>query len=609
MAKDYDIVGSFNDQRARNIDSERTVNLFEYVDPKGKKPKTLLMTSGIVDTDTNFEGISDGVRAQFFFNDMMYLVVGNGVYSLDLLMSLAFLGNINTSTGYVGIDANTHQVTFVDGVDGWVWDVDGSEFLQITDDSFPDQPLDICTLDGYTVVIDGSTPNFQLSSLNQSLIWGDGSQTFTADAATDLLTLSSSADFQTSVPVTVSTTGTLPAPLIAATTYYAIRVSATQIRLATTEANAFNNVFINLTTNGAPVNTIENTGQLQLGAISTHPGNVVACQTLHRRLFLFSEFFTEVWEDAGVGANLPFRRNNSLLMEVGTTGRGTVAAGFDVMIFLAQDRDGLGHVVQVSGVEPSPISTRALDYIFQNYAADENIGVSDARGFLIKENGLIFYRLNFTNANHTWVYNLSMSTQDDRRWHEEELLNGDRHPAQTHAYFGGKNYVGHYNQPTLYIISPDLLTNDGEVIKRMRIGRPFVPEGYNRTRIDRFHLDLVQAELEGILIAVQEEALLTESADEILTESALEILTEDEFIFGVGSQPFVYLSYSKDGGYTFTNRVKGLMGNVGQRSYRTVWRKLGVIPRGQAFVPKLEFYFTSPFNVLGAAWDYEILPE
>jgi len=51
------------------------------------------------------------------------------------------------------------------------------------------------------------------------------------------------------------------------------------------------------------------------------------------------------------------------------------------------------------------------------------------------------------------------------------------------------------------------------------------------------------------------------------------------------------------------------MGAIGQRTFRTVWRKLGVIPRGQAFVPKIEFFSNVPFIVLGAAWSFEVLPE
>jgi len=80
------------------------------------------------------------------------------------------------------------------------------------------------------------------------------SETFTANAGTDLLTVAR--DYLTGERVRVSSAGTLPAPLTAATNYYAIRVSATTIRLATTVANAFSNTFIDITTAGTGIHTI-----------------------------------------------------------------------------------------------------------------------------------------------------------------------------------------------------------------------------------------------------------------------------------------------------------------------------------------------------------------
>ncbi len=73
------------------------------------------------------------------------------------------------------------------------------------------------------------------------------------------------------------------------------------------------------TTTGTAIITLTNGGQLQLAQITSHPGTIVALKTLHRRLFIFSQNYTEVWENAGEGTNLPFRRNNGLLMEYGAS--------------------------------------------------------------------------------------------------------------------------------------------------------------------------------------------------------------------------------------------------------------------------------------------------
>lgn len=817
--QDYDLVGSYDNQRITTINAERTVNLFEYMDPQGKRPKVLLPTAGLVDTQLNFSTETMGSRAAFVFNNSktgtqeIYLVYGSSVFrvtgSTDALTTSKIgtftilvnnIPEVTTTTGYVGVDANQYQIIFVDGVAGWIWDTNSETWRQITDTGFPTKPIDVCYLDGFFVIANGNTNNFQLSAINQGMVWSGGSATFTANAATDILTLStSSANFATGVPVTLtrrtvavtftadaatdiftlnaanidfptgtavkfkavgtlpsplnatdvyytiavssssaspgtimvattlanamagvaidlttngagkntvfpvstftgdagldlltlntsnadfqtgtslkfSTTGTLPNPLNTTDTFYSIAVSPTStiggtIRVATTYANAIAGTYIDLTTNGtptnsvvsssslpapltttttyyvirlgtgsnndptdpgkiklalsyedaivgtaidittngAPINTITVSGQLQLGSITSHPGTIVACRTLHRRIFFFSQNYTEVWENAGLGANLPFRRNNSLLMEVGTPAIASVQVGFDRMFFLAQDNDGLAGIMEVRGTESLLVSNRALEYQLSQYALTPGVGVNDAWGILIKENGLIFYRLNFTHANHTFVLNVSMSTAESPKWHEEETLEFNRHPAQTHAYFGGVNYYGDYAKPLFYTVDDTVSTNNGEAIRRMRIGRQMTPEGYNRLRIDRFQVDLLQG-AEDIL-SLEDIDLWTEDSITITTESKIDIILETQEAISSDNNPVVFLQISRDGGQTFGNHLIAKMGKVGERTYRTVWRKLGTTPRGQGFVPKIEFYNNIPFVVLGASWDFENMPE
>lgn len=569
----YEIVGGFNNQRVPEIDSERSINCFPYFDPLSKDKQSLLGTSGLIRQNIDFGSITGGFRAEYVFNDIHFVVIGKNVLAIYTNNTFSILGQLNTNSGYIGISANTFQLVLVDGVNGWVYNTQTMEFVQITDPAFPAMPIDVTYLDGFTVVANGNTNLFQLSSFNQALVWGGGSTTFTMGAASaNIVTVLANSIYQKGTPVQFSG-GSLPAELVAGTTYYVIGLTGT------------NTIQVSATPGGGAVisvsggsGNITNNGQLQQGAITSDVGTIVACRTLHRRLFLFSQFFTEVWENAGAGTNLPFRRNNSLLMEYGTPSIGSISVGFDRMFFLSQDRDGLGAVMEVAGSQSVPISNRALDFQLAQYAANQQI--YDCRAFLVKENGLIFYRMNFTLANHTYVYDVTQSDPSNEAtkfWHEEEMLNGNRHVAQTHAYFNGKNYVGHYSQPILYQLSPTAYTNAGEAIRRCRIGRPSVPQGYQRTRVDRFQVDFLQG---------------------------------DPSIFTSPTpSPLAFLSISKDGGQTYGTILEAPMGRTGDRTFRTLWRKLGVIPRGQSFVPKLEFYNEIPFAIMGAAWFYEILPE
>jgi hypothetical protein len=615
---DYPIVGSYNNQRVLSIDAERTINLFEYIDQKGKKAHVLLPTSGLLNTNQQFVQTTGGFRRQFIFNNNEYSVVGNGVFLINAATNVvSLLGRIGTSVGYVGIDANTFQIIIVDGLNGWIYDTTANTFLQITDTNFPKAPIDVTNLDGFFSVPQGGTPNFFLSSLNQGMVWGGFNSTYTTAFATNnFLTVSATANLATGVPVAVAVapTGTLSAPLIGGPPqiYFAIRIDATRIALATTYANAIAGTQIVLTGDGNLVQTITVQGQLQQAAITTHPGNIVAIRTLHRFLFIFSAFFTEVWENYGAGQNLPFRRNNGLLMEYGCAAIGSVQVGFDRMFFLSQDKDGLGSVMQVTGSQSVPVSPRALDYQYSQYAGTPMVGVADCYGMLVKENGMIFYRMNFTLANATFVYNVSMSDPSSEAtmlWHEEQDIYGNRHPAQTHAYFNGNNYYGNYAAPILYQVSSAYQTNDGQPIPRIRIGKPMCPPGYQRQRIDRWQIDLVQGSALEVYSETLESDLLTELGVDITTELSINIETESGQVINDQRFPVVFFSYSKDGGQSYGSETRGLMGQIGDRTARTVWRKLGVTPRGQGFVPKIRFFNQLPFVVLGAAWAMDTLPE
>jgi len=623
--ENYELVGSYNNQQITSIDGERSINLYEYIDPRGKKQRSLNSTSGLINTNYNLLASSGGFRAQFVFQAFHYMVVGNSVLRVDSTGTVIRLGTlIGTVTGYVGIDANTFQVIFVDGDDGYIWDTIAATFSIITDTSFPAQPIDVCYLDGFFVVAAGGTNNFQLSSFNQGMVWGSASNVFTTSfvalpnqlivGASTISGVSGTANFATGIPVTLTlgVSGSLAGTGLAiSTTYFTIFVDATHIKLATTYANAIAGTAIAITANVTPTVNLVSAGQLQQASIISHPGTIVACRTLHRRLFLFSQFYTEVWENSGQGTNLPFRRNNALLIEFGTPAIGSISVGFDKLMFLSQNRDSLGSVQEIDGTQPMPASTRALDSQLAQYAAVSS--VADCRAFMVKENGMIFYRMNFTIADHTFVYNVTLSNpaggDEEKLWHEEETYTLNRHYAQTQAYFNGLNYVGDYKSPLLYVLDPNTYNNNGEIIPRKRIGKPIVPAAYQRTRIDRFQIDVVQGNVALLDFTQVPVEIITDSGFAIATETGAILITDQTQSVIAEQFPEVFLTWSKDGGQTFGFQLVAPMGTVGNRSYRTVWRKLGVVPRGQAFVPKIEYFNTGPFILMGASWAYETLPE
>lgn len=661
--QDYDIVGGYNNQHYTEIDAERSINLFVYLDSQSKKPKTLIKTSGLINNNSFYPDETLGFRQQFTFGDSVYSIIGTKVFRQVLPgLTVSLLGDIGgTGVGYAAITANTFQVLFVDGSTGWIYDIQTNLFIQITDPAFPTRPIDATYLDGFFIVANGETNTFQLSSFNQGLVWGVGSNTFTITVPTTNIVLTTGSTLNYQIGTIVDFFGVPPPPELSSTAFYYVVdiVDSVTFRVSATKGGT---PISFTTTNGA--GTVNNQGQLQLGSITSAPGTIQACRVLHRRLFLWAEYFCEVWENSGQGTNLPLRRNNSYLIEYGTPSIASIKVGFDKMFFLSQDQDGLGPVLQVNGTQAFPVSNRALDEKFSEYGALDQI--SDATSILIRENGLTFYRINFTKANATYIYDIDMSdpsSDSTRIWHEEWDLHENRHWGQTHAYIGGKNYYGDYRTPTLYIVDPNTDTNAGENIPRIRIGKPIIAPTYQRIRIDRFHLDVLQGDK---LFETVSEKFNADATTDIITLTNTFFILGSSIVFStlgslpsplvagttyyaipinstqlriatsysnaakgiyinlldngsspslieistpVSYNPTIFLSVSKDGGQSYGNKFLGTMGKVGERSSRSVWRKLGTIPRGQAFVPKIEFYQSVPFTILGASWVFEVLPE
>lgn len=86
------------------------------------------------------------------------------------------------------------------------------------------------------------------------------SDTFTADAGTDICTWTSTANIPSNIltgtRVRLTTTTTLPGGLATATDYYVIRVSDTTFKLATSYANAIAGTAINITDAGTGTHTV-----------------------------------------------------------------------------------------------------------------------------------------------------------------------------------------------------------------------------------------------------------------------------------------------------------------------------------------------------------------
>jgi len=167
---DYPIVTGYNRLQSPFLNPTSLTNAYVFLDSHtGRRYISHCMghDEGLI------VGSGPTIRAQYVFKDEMYVVSGDSVYRLDSGLVPNEIGQITTSTGYVGIASNETQVAFVDGAKIWIWDTVASSFTEPTSTFVPPNPSDVTSLDGYLIVIREGTSEWFLSELNNGLNWED----------------------------------------------------------------------------------------------------------------------------------------------------------------------------------------------------------------------------------------------------------------------------------------------------------------------------------------------------------------------------------------------------------------------------------------------------
>ena len=148
---------------------QRCINFLPEIDQKkGKTPSSLIGVPGLRDVITLGPGASKGYIE---VNGKLYAAVGQsfGEVSADLATFTA-LGSFS-GTARVTLVSNGLQVLVIDGLSGFVWDIDLMTWTQITDPGFVYGATQADFQDGYGVVALPDSQQFGISGLYNFLVW------------------------------------------------------------------------------------------------------------------------------------------------------------------------------------------------------------------------------------------------------------------------------------------------------------------------------------------------------------------------------------------------------------------------------------------------------
>lgn len=312
----------------------------------------------------------------------------------------------------------------------------------------------------------------------------------------------------------------------------------------------------------SPSNAVTPFDPLDIYTAEAAPENLVGMIATQENLYLLSQKHFEVFYDAGGTAGSTFARIQGAVFEIGCMAAFSIGKIGNQIFWLGQDKNGRGVVYAAQGLQPQRVSTQAIERVISGLA-----DLSGARAFTYQQAGHAFYCLNLPGATSTWVYD-----QATNLWHERAYFAAGsytRHPAECHAFAYQTNVVGDFSSGNLYALDPAVYTDNGNPIVRERTA-PHISKDDNRLFHSRFLLDMERGVgLDGV---------------------------------GQGTDPQAVLSWSNDGGHSWSNEHWASIGPIGKRRPRVQWRRLGQA-RDRVYRVRL----TDPVKVtlLGAEIDIE----
>lgn len=258
------------------------------------------------------------------------------------------------------------------------------------------------------------------------------------------------------------------------------------------------------------------------------------------QLWVFGLETTEIWYDAGLSGVPVQRYPGGGVIEQGTVSPWCIAKVGDSIMWVGRNQRGMAVVYQARGMQPTRVSNHSVEAAIN---ADTGDGLGQLTAYSYEEYGHYFYVLNSIitpGIDITWVYDLTTG-----QWHERGTWDGTsfhRTPFLFHtmAFFRSVfGAVGHYvggglpadTQGIVYKQDLNYYDFAGSAIRRLRVC-PHLSDGLNRSRYDRFHMDVEK----------------------------------------VAGAPVMNLRYSDDGGVNFGN-VHTVTPQAGQK--RVIWRQLG----------------------------------
>jgi hypothetical protein len=299
------------------------------------------------------------------------------------------------------------------------------------------------------------------------------------------------------------------------------------------------------------------------------PDPIYNLQVINGEMWVFGTKTTEIWYYTGNTEQI-FARVTSGLINIGVGGRNAVCSINNQVAWLGSNKEGNGSIWLGSGYIPKQISTNSIEYIIGQMADP-----SDCVAFSYMQEGETFLIFNFISGNRTLCYELSSGLWHERGSYNTRTGKNDHHRVVTCTLWQQRIYVGDYDTNQIFEWDLDTYKDHNQIIRRVRTA-------------SHLHADRKRVIYRSL---------------EIDMERGTSKLPAAGPVDQVGTEAKVMLTWSDDGGYTWSNEVWETVGRTGNRYARVKFNRLGM-SRDRVF--RVTFSDDIKFIVISGVFDIDV---
>jgi len=590
---DFGFVGAAYEAPSIYQDAQECINFYPEIDPtkaQGERgiialyPTPGLQTVAIMPNQEEVRGIRT-----LSGGEQVVVVCGDFVYVMESDYTPKMIGQMNSSTGLVGIVDNGVNVYIVDGTYRYTWFISNPSAAIFTG-SISTTTLTVDSVLSGTIAVgqaifgQGIAQNTVITALGTGT---GGAGTYTVSnsqtvATTQINSVAAPAVVTgditgTTLDVTAVSSGTLqigqtleganvtdgtiitafgtgsggtgtytvsPSQTAASATIYALNWTV----LPSTDGAFEGGGTVDITDNyflynkpGSQLWAASDllspiTDPLSFASKDGSPDDLVALIVDRREVYLLGEMSSEVWIDSGA-VPFPFTRIPGTSTQQGIAAQWSCARMGNSFAYVSKNNRGEAMIVRMNGYFPERISTHAVETTLVNQ------NVSDALAWTYQLEGHEVYVVTFPSIGEnglTWAFDNTTGL-----WHKWLYRNNqnqfERHRGNCCAFFNQQVLVGDYENGKIYQVAREFYTDDGQPIRRIR-------------RAPHITSDLQRQYFHELQIQFQPGVGLSS---------------------GQGQDPQAMLRWSNDGGSTWSNEYWTSIGKQGKYQNRAIWRRLG----------------------------------